>query len=78
MRNANYEIVEKNMDYLIIKDKGPWSVFMTITNAAEQVVNELLPRLNGRKLYYYDSAGSLGELRIKDNKFHSFGFRGPE
>lgn len=78
MRNANYEVVERTEDYIIIRDIGPWGYYMTITNAAEQVVAELVPRLNGRRLYYYDSVGCLDELVIKDYKFHGFRSGGPQ
>lgn len=77
MRNANYEVVERNDDYLIIRDIGPWDRYMTITNAAEAVVAELVPRLDGRRLYYYDSEGSLDELVIENYRFHCFRSGGP-
>jgi hypothetical protein len=77
MRNANYKLVEQTTNHIIIRDLGPWDAFMSVTNAAEQVVGELLAKLNGRKLYYYDSDGSLDELLIKDNKFGGFRSGGP-
>jgi hypothetical protein len=78
MRNALYSIVEETLGYIIIKDIGAGTRYMSVTNAAEQVVNELLPRLKGRRLYYYDSDGRLDQLEIKDNKFTGFCRGGPK
>lgn len=78
MGRANYVIVEDdflNLEPLVIKDVGPWDKYMTVTNAAEETVAELigdghLPE--GRRLFYYDSEGQLDELLIKDGKFAGF------
>jgi hypothetical protein len=78
MRNALYDIINTSDDHMIIRDIGANSGYMSVTNAAEAVVAELLPTLNGRRLYYYDSDGSLDELLIKDNKFNGFRMGGPE
>lgn len=77
-RGAKWVIVEDDFlktKPLIIRDVGPWDRFFTITNAAEQVVEELrakghLP--DGRRLLYYDSEGNLDEILIKDGKFDEF------
>ena len=60
---------------LIIRDVGPWDRFMTVTNNAEAVVEELradgmLP--DGRRLLYFDSEGKLDEILIRDGKFAGF------
>jgi len=78
MRKANYIIVEDdflNEKPLIIRDIGPWHKYMTITNAAEEVVEELvtdghLP--SGRRLFYYDSENNLDEILVQDSKFAGF------
>lgn len=72
MRCANY-VVEVDTPYtFIIRDVGPWHLHPTVTNDAEQVVKEIAPRLNGRKLLYYDSEDDLSELVVKDGRFAGF------
>lgn len=78
---ANYQIViEKSADdKLVINDIGPWPEYMTVTNCAEQVVEELYEKgllPPGRKLYYYDSDGNLDEL-LHDGAGRFQGFGGP-
>ena len=74
---ANYAVVDDSDDILVIKDIGPWSNYPTVTNDAEAVVEELSPRLNGRRLYYFDSDKEIGELFIKDGIFNGYSFGGP-
>ncbi len=57
MAKANYTVVKDSQTQLCIQDVGPWDQFQTVTNAAEEVVAELWPVLNGRQLFYYDSDG---------------------
>ena len=71
-RQANFYIVSETQDRVVFEDLGPWDKHLTITNDAENVVERLLPKLKGRKLLYYDSAGELAELVIKDGKFFTF------
>jgi len=59
---ANYRVVEDTPKKLVLEDIGPWDEHFTITNDAENVVNELRGRLNGRRLFYYDSEGELTEI----------------
>ena len=40
MNRANYTIVGDTADNIIIRDEGPWHTHATITNDAEQVVND--------------------------------------
>ena len=72
---VNYEIVSETHDELVIKDVGPWTNSITITNAAEQVVAELHARgvLGDRQLFYYDSEGVLSELLHLGPTFYGFG-----
>lgn len=78
MTHAQYAIVEDDFlrkQPLVIRDIGPWDQHPTITNDAEHVVERLiidghLPP--GRRLFYYDSEGDLGELLIEDNRFAGF------
>jgi len=72
MRRANYEVVEVAADHVTIRDIGPWDRHPTVTNDAEGIVDELASRLDGRRLFYYDSEGSLDELLVKDGRFAGF------
>lgn len=74
---ANYEIIESSPTHVLIKDVGPWDRFKTVTNAAEEVVAELLPVLDGRRLEYIDSDGQRAVLLIIDGKFAGFGWLHP-
>ena len=80
MRTVNFVIVKDIEDQpLIIRDVGPWDKHPTVTNAAEDVVRELIVRGHlpeGRQLFYYDSEGKLDELLVKDGLFAGFR-RGP-
>lgn len=75
---ANYQIVSglhADASPLVIRDLGPWSRFATVTNAAEEVVAELIG--NGylrrdQRLLYYDSEGELDEIIHQDGKFVRF------
>lgn len=75
MKNANYIIIKNDPgDPLIIKDMGPWDEYPTITNAAEEVVEDLVSRgfPPGRRLFYYDSGNTLDEILVQDGKFAGF------
>ena len=69
---ANYEIIEDTPECLCIKDVGPWDVHQTITNGAEEVVRELAPILNGRRLEYIDSSGYRDQLLVRNGVFFDF------
>ena len=74
MKMPNFAIVEQTAERVLIRDLGPWDMFPTVTNGAEQVVRELAPMLNGRRLEYYDSEGERDEILIKDGQFAGFNF----
>jgi len=61
--------------YLVIRDIGPWTEYMSVTNNAEDVVQSLwnfgLLR-HGMRLFYYDSANTLDELLHEDGVFTGF------
>jgi len=72
---TNIEIVARADHAITIRDRGPWTEFMTITNDAEGVVAELwkLGLLKSHQhLFYYDSADQLDELLHQDGKFTGF------
>jgi hypothetical protein len=73
-RRANWQIVteESTVECLVIRDLGPWDEFLSVTNAAEQVVEELrslgeLP--DGRVLEYYDSDGHRDRILVERGLF---------
>ena len=75
MRKANYSIVQDMPEYLLILDEGPWDHFLTVTNAVERVISELLESGQlkaGQKLYYIDSFGDTDEIVVEDGKFLRF------
>jgi len=67
-----YNVELDGDDCLVIRDLGPWTVYPTITNAAELVVFQLAPILRGRRLEYYDSDGHRDQILVKDSKFAGF------
>ena len=71
----NYSIVREDESIIILRDLGPWSKYLTITNGAEEVIEELnaLGRLtNKKRVLYYDSDGFLDEIAHQDGKFRGF------
>ena len=70
----NFTIIEDTEERILLLDVGPWITHLSITNGAEQVVEELAPTLNGRRLFYLDTDGYETELLHKDGKFVGFGF----
>jgi hypothetical protein len=77
-RSANFIIVESHrfLPALLIRDVGPWTHYLTVTNAAEIVVAELVTqgalKPNGQRLLYVDSAGELDEILVSDGRFAGF------
>lgn len=73
---CNYVIVENlPRKPLIIRDVGPWSEYMSVTNGAERVVEELYNMGlldNNRQLLCYDSEGQLDELKHDGRDFTGF------
>lgn len=72
MKTPNFEIVKETKELVLIRDLGPWECFPTITNGAEEVVAALAPKLNGRRLEYYDSEGVRDQLLVEDGRFAGF------
>lgn len=74
-RPANYVIVIESLFEVVLRDLGPWDRFKTITNAAEDVIDELRERgalAHGQRVFYYDSEGAYGEITVKDQRFAGF------
>ena len=55
---------------LVIRDVGPWDVFLTVAVVQDLVESGLLPV--GRRLFYLDSEGEPGELLIHADRFSGF------
>jgi len=78
MRKSNYVVIEEDfagIDPVVIKDVGPWDKYLSVTNDAENVIEELFRegRLNeGQRLFYIDSNGLQDEILIKNRKFAGF------
>lgn len=69
-RTANYVVVERRPDVLVIRDVGPWDQFQSVTNAAECVVLSLQAAgelHNGQRLVYYDSENELAEILLNED-----------
>ncbi len=75
---CNYNTADETDDYITLRDLGPHDRFQTITNAAEWVVEQMVPRLKGRKLYYIDTDGNTDQLLIHAGKFAGFIAGGPD
>jgi hypothetical protein len=71
-QSARFDVIEDTLQHVIIRDLGPWDIFLTITNDAEQVVQKLASYLGGRRLFYIDSEGEMDELLVEDGKFAGF------
>lgn len=80
MKQVSYQIVEETPTHILIRDIGPWDKYLSVTNGAEIVVEELAGRLNGRRLFYIDTEGLTDELLVQDGQFAGFkaGPRGDE
>lgn len=80
MRNAaKIQIAYSSVDFLVLRDLGPWDQFPTITNDAENVVARVAKTLDGRRLFYIDSDGRIDELLVSDaGKFVGFAAGAPQ
>jgi len=70
--HAKFRICEDKEDSLVLLDRGPWTVYPTVTNDAEYVVSQVVDQLGNRRLFYYDSEGELTELLIKNGEFQGY------
>jgi hypothetical protein len=64
MKPASYKIVKSTAAFVLVRDVGPHDVFATVTNAAEDVVQELWVGglLGDLRLFYFDTDGNLDEI----------------
>ena len=66
VKYAKYIVICTKKEFVLIKDVGPWDKFLTVTNAAESVIQELWA--NGilhfqPRLFYVDTDEQIDELR---------------
>ena len=64
---ANYSIILQVKYFVLIKDLGPHDQYLTITNAVEKVVSELVSNgkiQSSQRLFYLDSEGEMGEIEF--------------
>lgn len=73
---AKFKVRLYHPEYIIIEDIG--TDHKSVTNDAENVVADLIKLLDGRKLYYIDSMGSIDHILIENGKFKGFKFGGPD
>lgn len=59
MRHAQFEVVNRSPDVIVLRDIGPWDRYPTITNDAEWVIDQFP---DYPEVHYYDSEGVLSSL----------------
>jgi len=71
-RTANYEILESNDDYILLRDLGPWDEYPTITNSVGEVLRSLAGSLIAQKkdklLYYIEDDGECTRIQYEINE----------
>lgn len=70
-RHALWDVVAITDEDYTIRDIGHLSG-RSITNDAEWVVEQIVPVLGSRRLFYYDSMGNLDELLVRGGRFAGF------
>lgn len=69
---AEWEFVGSNAECIVIRDVAHPSK-RSVTNDAENVVDDLRNVLRGRRLFYFDTMGVLDELVVNEHgRFVSF------
>lgn len=69
---AQFKIIDATDQSVLIRDIGPWDQCFTVTNDVDNVVDRLLPILGGRRLFYFDSEGELGEIVVENGTCEHF------
>lgn len=71
-KNTEYEIVLDKSDFLLIADQSEIYGCKSVTNGAEEVVEQLLPVLKGRVLFYIDTEERVDQLEYNEEGFTNF------
>jgi hypothetical protein len=64
---ANYRVVLSIQDFVLLEDVGPHDEWLTVTNAADVVVRELVSQGKlqlGQRLFYVDSMNQMDEIEF--------------
>jgi hypothetical protein len=74
MRDAAFIIEQETPEYIFILGVGPWDKHLTVTNAAESVIETLAKDhvLGDYRVFYRDSEGQIDELLHTSGKFIGF------
>ena len=72
MKRSNYVINSEDENQIVLKDLGPWDQYLTITNDAENIIEELSAEQKEKIIYYFDSNSVLTELLVLDGKLKGF------
>jgi len=73
MKNrSNYRIIYEDEYKIILKDLGPHDIYPTITNDAENVIQDLEHEQKLKLIYYMGSDGIKTRLITNDDKFIGF------
>jgi len=78
MKRSRWVIEESGQHgsgFVVIRDLGPWDRYLSVTNDAEAVVDDIVTsgRLcPGQRILYYDSDGQLDELLVEGGRFAGF------
>lgn len=81
---ARYDLISTTPEHILIDDVGGRAGggnFITVTNAAEWVVEDLFDRgliEAGQRLYYRDTRGEIDEILIRNRRFVGFRPGGPK
>lgn len=69
---THYDVVRVTRDFVFITDETVKRGGRSVTNAAEQVVADLLAKHPGRRIVYRDTDGTWDELVHDGTKFATF------
>jgi hypothetical protein len=64
---ANFRVVLTTTEFVLIEDVGPHDMWLTVTNAVEGVVRELVSTgkaQSGQRLFYIDSMNDMDEIEF--------------
>jgi hypothetical protein len=74
-KTAAFSVDKRDDAHLLIRDLGPWTERLTVTNDAERVVRSLYADgllRDGQRLLYYDSDDVLDEIVHEHGEFVCF------
>lgn len=67
------KVLKVTDNYVLIKDRADEVYCMSVTNAAEKVVEDLCKEYGDKCVFYYDTEGDLSELVHINGIFQGFG-----